>query len=145
MSVYAIDITTIKTAYDTYVTAKAATVAANQAIIDAGSEPTYPQVVTTNNSWNSVTTSRNTWVTNNSTLKATLKTCQDTQRTAEVAVITTLGYGSGATSGICCDEWVTVVGAGGGILTYTNYIGFANNTSELKVSLTLPTQNFPNT
>jgi hypothetical protein len=145
MSVFTLAIATTKTAYDTYKTAAAATAAARQAIVDAGARPTYPVDVLADADWNSVTTAQNTWDATNTTLTATLAAAEAAQRTAELAVMTTMGYGSASTvtSGIVANQWVRVVGAGGGVLTYTNYIGWGSTSSYLQILTTAPTQAYP--
>ena len=144
MAVFTLSVSAVKTAYDIYINAGIVVDAAKAAVVAAGARPTYPIDVVTNADWNSVTTAQNTWDAANVTLVAAVATATATQRTGELGVITALGYGSGDTSGICLDQWVKVVGAGGGALTYTNYIGAATNSAYLVISNVLPTQAFPN-
>lgn len=146
MSVFTLAIATVKTAYDTYKTATAAVTAAEGAITSAGARPTYPAVILLDADWNDVTTTQDSWDTANAGLITTLNSAKATQRTAELAVMAAMGYGSAATvtSGICANEWVKVVGAGAGVLTYTNYIAYSSTSAYLTVLTTLPTQAFPN-
>ena len=145
MSVFTLAIASVKTAYDTYKTATASVTAAEAAITSAGARPTYPAVVLADADWNDITTSQNTWDATNTTLQATLTSAKAAQRVAELAVMTAMGYGSASTvtSGITQNEWVKVVGAGGGVLTYTNYIGYSSTSTYLTIHPTLPTQAFP--
>ncbi len=145
MSVFTLAIATVKTAYDTYKTATAAVATAQAAITSAGARPVYPAVVLLDADWNDITTAQNSWDTADATLQATLRTAKASQRTAELAVMTAMGYGSAAnvTSGITANEWVKVVGAGAGVLTYTNYIAYSTTSSYLTILTTLPTQAFP--
>jgi len=148
---YVLATAAVKIAYDAYVTATDAVTTANAAIVAAGAIPAYPTVVVADADWNNVTTSRVTWSTNNDTLRATLNTAKASQRINEVAVLTALGYLSGVVgvdgvTGICLDQWVKVVGAGVGILTYTDYIGAGIASLYLTiVHTTAPAHPYPNT
>lgn len=143
MAIFSLAIATTKAAYDTYLTAQQAVEDAQTDIDNLGARPAYPNVATTDSSYNNVTTSQDTYDSDLATAEAALVTAKEECRTAELAVITTLGYGTGKTHQ-ALDQWVRVVGAGGGILTYTHYIGAATDSTYLTVSTTLPTQAFPN-
>lgn len=144
MANFTLAISAVKTAYDTFLTAQAAT-AAVQDDIDNLTAPTKPDVVLINSDWNNYTTALLTYESDLAALQSDLFDAKQAQRTAELAVIAALGYDTGDTpSTICLDTWVKVVGAGAGILTYTNYIGAGTNSTYLQVSTTLPTAPFPN-
>lgn len=146
MPTFTLAIATVKTAYDTFVTAKAATATAAAAIVSAGAEPTPPTVVGADADWNSYVTSNLSWLSTNATLQTALFNAQVTQRTAELAVITALGYNTANTlSTQALNEWIHVTGSGGGVLTYSHWIGASANSTYLTISTILPTQAFPNT
>lgn len=147
MAAFTYVVATTKSAYDTFLTALAATVTAQAAVTSHGAIPSYPTITVAAADWNNVTTSRATWQATYDTLAAAVVTAQAAQRTAELAVLTTLGYipsgGTQYTEGVMYREWVKVVGAGAGILTYTNWIGFSETDTALTISTTEPTQAFP--
>lgn len=147
MAAFTYVVATTKSAYDTFLTARAATAAAQAAITSAGVIPPYPTITVLAADWNDVTAARDAWTAADAILQAALVAAQGTQRTAELAVLTTLGYvatpGTQYTSGVVWNEWVKVVGAGAGILTYTNWIGFAPTDTSLTISTSQPAQAFP--
>ncbi len=144
MANFTLAISAVKSAYDTFLTAQDATQSV-QDDIDALVLPTKPEVVLANSDWNNYTTALLTYESDSADLEKDLADAQATQREAEIAVIEALGYDTGDTPAtICLDQWVKVVGSGGGILTYTHYIGAGTNSTYLQVSTTLPTAPFPN-
>ena len=144
MSDFVLAIATVKSAFDTFRTAQAATnttLASIQALV----LPTRPNVVAANSDWNNYVTALNTYSSSLSTLHATLVTQEATQRTAELAVIAAMGYGSGDTpDSVCLDQWLNVMGSGGGVLTYTLWIGASVNSTYLTILTSMPTQAYPN-
>lgn len=149
MADFVLVIANTKTAYDAFLTARAAAVAA-VATRAALTAPTKPTVCLVDADWNGYLTSLSTYNAAVVTADASVVSTKATQHTAELAVIATFGYiaasGTPYTAGTTClDEWIKVVGAGAGILTYTNYIGAATSNIALVISTTLPTQAFPNT
>lgn len=144
MSVFVLSVAAVKAAYDTYVTAKTATAAAQAAITGAGAAPTPPNYVVADADWNNYVTSLDSWTSTNAGLINTLTTAKATQRTAELAVIAAMGYNTGNESqSICLDQWVKVVGAGAGPLTYTKYIGASAGSLYLTELSDPPTQHYP--
>lgn len=146
MAVFTLAIATTKTAYDAYLTANATIRTAQTAIAVAGAQTTKPNVSTADADWNSYVTANEAWIATNITLQANLQAAIANTRVTELAVIATLGYNTGdVTDSICSDAWVKVVGAGGGILTYTDYIGYAATSIYLTITHALPAHAFPNT
>lgn len=144
MADFVLAIATTKTAYDAFLTARAVTVAA-LATLNALTAPVKPTVALLDATWSTYTGLLATYVAAVASATTALKTASDAQRVTELAVIATFGYGGNYTAGTTCmDEWVKVVGAGAGILTYTNYIGAATNSTYLVISTSLPAQAFPN-
>ena len=121
----AYSISAIKTAYDTFKTAQAATATAQAAITSAGQRPLFPVEVITDTDYTNIVTAQASWDSANGPLIATLATEKATQRTAEIAVITAMKGGNGGTYG--SDVWTKLTGAGGGVLTYTNWIAYPSN------------------
>jgi hypothetical protein len=146
MANFSLVIATVKSAYDTYLTANATLAQAEADIIALGAAPTKPTIVNANADWNSYVTSLDTWNASNTTLHAAYKTASDAARTAELAVIAALGYGTGDTlDSIVFNQWVHLTGSGAGILTYSHWVGVAADFTHLTVSTSLPTKAFPNT
>lgn len=140
--VFVLAIATVKTAYDTFLTARAATAAKQAEIVALGARPTPPVDVAVNADWNNYNVAVDGYDQGLITLNGQLSILKGTQRTAELAVITALGY-NGAGTYPCLDQWVTVVGAGAGILTYTNYIGASVKSTYLTILTSAPTQAYP--
>lgn len=144
---FVLAIAAVKTAYDTYLTFNATIGVAKAAIVAAGASPTPPTIATIDADWNNYVTANEAWIAANIILQANLQTAITSTRNAELGVIIALGYNSGdIPDSLCLDQWVKVVGAGGGILTYTDYIG----ASKLSIYLTIvhtpgPAHPYPNT
>lgn len=148
MAVFSLATAAVKTAYDAYLTASAAVVATQASITGLGAQPTPPVDVEANADWNDYVTALDAWNASYAGFVATLLTQQATLRAAELAIYTAIGYGTGNdANSIVLNQWIKVVGAGAGILTYTKYIAggmFFPNTIKLIVKSTLPTQAYPN-
>lgn len=143
MAVFSLVVANVKTAYDAFVTATVATAAAQAALT---ASPAKPTIVVTDADWNNWVTSYDSWVTTNAAALATLATAKTVQRNAEVGVLTRLGVGSGDESqSICLDQWVHLIGAGSGPLTYSVWIGASVYSSYLSPILTsIPANAYPN-
>jgi len=144
MSVFTLSIATVKTAYDGYITAQGTLASAQAALDSLGARPVQADEITSDATYNFVVGEQQTWDTNYATQNASVISAQTALRTAELAVIDALGYGTGDIYGICLDQWVKVVGSGGGTLTYTSWIGAATESTYLTVIQVEPTQAFPN-
>lgn len=144
MADFVLSIATVKTAFDTFRTAQAASNTAKAAIVSLGAAPSRPVDVAADTDWNSYVTSLNTYNSTLAGLVTTANTTANTQRTAELAVIAAMGYGTGDTpDSICLDQWLHVVGSGGGVLTYSLYIGASINSTYLTILSSAPTQAYP--
>lgn len=145
MADFILSTSAVKTAYDGFVTAKAATATALMNLNTAiSAQPQPPTAVVVDNDWNNYVAALDTWQTNKATLQATYAAALVAQRTAEEQVIQTLGWLTGDTpTSICLDQWVKVVGAGGGVLTYTNWIGASVKSTYLSIQTVQPTQAYP--
>jgi hypothetical protein len=143
MADFILSVPAVKSAYDTFVTAQAATVAA-QAAVDAIVAPVRPVDVVNSSDWNTYVANYDAYVSSLAAAKATLVTDTNTQRTAELAVIAAMGYNTGDTPySICLDQWIHVVGSGSGPLEYSVYIGASVNSTYLTVISSTPTQAYP--
>lgn len=144
MSLFILSISAVKTKYDNYKIA-ADTVATDQAAVDAqkASKPTPPVDVVTNSDWNTYNAALDGWTTSLASLEATLFSSQQALRLAEIDVIKELGYQQNADYP-CLDQWVKIVGTGGGPLTYTDYIGASITSTYLTILTSAPTQHYPN-
>lgn len=148
MPSFTLAIANTKSAYDAFLTARATTTAAI-ATRAALSAPTKPTVTLLDADWNDYTALKVTYDAAVVTADNAVAVATAAQRTAELAVIASLGYVAppgvqNVQATVCLGEWVKVVGTGGGILTYTNYIGASFTATALVISTTLPTQAFPN-
>lgn len=137
-TVFTLVVATVDTAYAHYLLAVAAVDSDQVHITALGAKPVAPTAAVANTDWNNYVTSLNTYISSMATLQATLATDIIAQRTAELAVLTALGYNTGDTN-ICSDQWVKVQG---GSFT-TAWIGFSSQSTYLKVTLSNPTQAFP--
>lgn len=143
MANFTLAIAAVKTTYDTFLTNRATSVAA-LATLNALVKPTPPTEVIANSDWNTYTASLLTYEGSLATAQAAYFTATQAQRTSELAVIAAMGYGTGTTpETICLDQWVKVVGAGAGILTYTNWIGASVNSTYLTIVTAQPVQKYP--
>lgn len=147
MAVFTLAVADVKTAYDAYLTANAVVTAAAAAITGAGAMPVAPVDIVSNSDWNDYVTALDAWLAANVTLQATYAAALSTKRVTELAIYTAMGYGSNdENQSIVLNQWIKVVGAGGGILTYTHYIAggtFTGNRINLIVKTVLPTQAYP--
>lgn len=114
----AISLANILAAFNDYLTAKAATDTAHQAIVDLGPYPMFPLEITTDSDYNDVLTSQTAWTAAYPGLYATYQTALTDQRTAELAVVTVIQTGAGPTQG--ADEWFEMAGE----VTY--WIGYSS-------------------
>lgn len=145
MADFILSVAAVKTAYDTFVTARATTATRQATLTGYGAPPARPTTVVADSDWNNYVTTLDTYNSNIATATTALNVAKGNQRTAELGVIDALGYATGDTpSSICLDQWVHVVGSGGGVLTYSEYIGAATNSTYLIIIEAVPTQAFPN-
>jgi hypothetical protein len=138
-SVFQLNIATVDTAYAKYVLATNVVDTDIVHITALGSEPTPPVFDSTGSAWDTYVTALNTYDSSLAALNDSLFVHKGTQRTKELAVLTTLGYGTQYTN-ICVNQWVKVQG------TFTTaWIGFSSGSTYLSVTFLKPKNPFPDT
>lgn len=113
---------TAKSKLNDYLTAKVDTDAAAQAITDLGPRPALPEIITSQSDYNTATTAMATWDTDYDAAKATYDATYTVMRSYEFELIAAVFYQTPITNATP-NQWVKFTNAGGGVLTYTLWLG----------------------